>query len=172
MKTILKALIPAIAMMTALPASASTLVLFDFNAAEGDRITSSPYVDQEIDRMVRQGLLRPIPVHMDDGGTQLSTDVDVVLPANIPPQGLGVRILTGGVTWRITTQRNGDQFSYEAVIRTSQGFSNGIGPSTQNSSSEATLVGVANIENEGRPAFARRYTTPGGARMLVGIVTP
>ena len=122
--------------------------------------------------MARQGLIRPVTVFMDDAGSRRTTSVDIVAPVNLPPLGVGVRVLTGTVTWQITTQRSSDQFSYEAVIRTSQGFSNGIGAPTQTTSGEVSLVGVANIDNSGRPAFARRYTTPGGARMLVGIVRP
>lgn len=172
MKIILKAVIASTLVLATAPVSASTLVLFDFNAAEGDRVTSSPYVDQELQRMARQGLIRPVGVPINDMGARQTTSVDVVSPVSMPPLGVGVRVLTGRVTWQITTQRNGDQLSYEAIIRTTQGFDNGIGAPTQTTSGETSLVGVANMSNEGRPAFARRYATPGGSRMLVGIIQP
>lgn len=153
-------------------APATTLVLMDFNATEGDRVTSSPYVDQELERMTRQGLIRPIVIHVDDNGGKRTDVIDMQTPATPPPLGVGVRILTGSVQWHVTTERAGNQINYQIDIRTSQGFTNGMGPPTQVTNGGANLVGVANISADGAPAIARRYSTPGGMRMMVGVLRP
>jgi len=172
MNIILKAATAALACMTALPACASTLVIYDTSAQFGERIASSPYSSQEFERLARQGLLRRVTVPVDDQGGRNTADVDVVQPVPPPLLGTGVRVQTRNVKWRVITQRSGDQLSYEAVITEAQGFVNGISPPSQVVRNDVSLIGVANIDNEGRPAFARTYAAPAGTRLLVGYVIP
>lgn len=172
MKVILKAALAAAALTASAPAWSSTLMLIDFNAQEGERVTGSPYADQEIARMIRQGLLRPVLVPIDDQGSEQRTTVDILAPTTTPPLGIGQRILKVSVVWEITTQRQSDQMSYQAVIRSRQAYEDGVLPPTQVTQSEIRLDGIASMRPGPRPSFSQRYTTPGGPRMLIGFVRP
>lgn len=161
------------AMLTiASPSFASNLILYDFNAQEGQRIAGSAYADQELARLTRQGLLRPQVVPIDDNGNELSKTIDVIRPFNVPPLGLGTKILTASVRWIVTTQRDGPEFFYQAIIETNQSFTNGITMPTDQKSFRSVVAGVAKMNNGGKPVFAQRYDSPGGPRMLIGLVVP
>lgn len=164
----LMATIAACLVATATPAAASTLVLYDTPASTGQRLVDSPYFAQEFERMVRNGLARPIPVPVNDDGTTRTQDVPVIRPGPIPPLGLGISILQGAIDWRVTTTLANGTLSYDIEIVRRSGYSNGVTVTNQNTT-RSRVTGTARADRRD-PVFAQRYAAPGGDRMLIGIL--
>lgn len=150
-------------------AEASTLVLYDMPIEQGRRLSGLPYPQQRIDAMLRAGLLRPVTVPVDDDGGRRTTVVDIVPPSPAPDFGPGFKVLQTRASWQITTERIGDQVSYEIAITSGQAFVGG-GDVVQPVSSSANLIGIAPVAAQGA-AFERTYSTPAGTRMMIGFVT-
>jgi hypothetical protein len=157
--------------MTPATAAASTLVLYDTSAPYGERIAASPYARQEFAQAAAKGLVRTVAVPVDDGGQNQTVVVDVVRAVPQPILGLGVRVQSRSVSWRVTTQLSDGQLRYETVVMQRQGFVNGITPPTRVVVDDAVMEGVAPVGSDA-PTFVRTYQAPEGRRVMVGFVIP
>lgn len=171
MMKIAAAIAMATATITPMAATASTLVLYDTSAPYGERLAASPYARQELAQAAIRGLVRTVTVPVDDGGQSQTVVVDVVRAVQPPLLGLGVRVQSRSVSWRVTTQLSDGQLRYEAVVMQRQGFVNGMTPPALVAVADAVIEGVGSVGSDA-PTFVRTYQAPEGRRVMVGFVNP
>lgn len=171
MRIMTKAVLATLLTATTAPAIASTLVLYDLDAVTGRRLAMSPYADQDVARMEKQGLIRGYPFQVNDDGTETLQSAELISPPPMLPTA-GVRNLVGRVTWEVTTQMSDGRLRYRNLITSEQGFSNGQGPLADYRRSEVTVSGeVAGVASN-RPIVTNAYTNNRGNRMMIGFLYP
>lgn len=152
-------------------AGAATLTLYDTNAADGARLANAAYAMQDMARMVRNGLARPVALNVDDYGAPTVSRFDVRLPVLpfAPTPGFSTRI--SRITWEVTARMSDGAVVYEVRIINASAWNDGIRPLRDVRTDSVTLSGQARPAGE-RVSFAQAYGPSTERRMLIGFLTP
>ena len=173
MRTMITAAAVTLATMTA-PAGASTLLMVDVAQDAGARLVQDAYFDQTFDRMTREGLLKPVGMHVDDGG---STTRRIELLQTPAPQGLGLRLgvrtLAASRRIDVTIDTGDGWLAYDANIIQDRAMTDGIRPPDQRSHETTRISGRTGVDPESHsPTFWHSYEMGGARRMLIGVLRP